>query len=281
MPQSVQWDPADYARHSATQQVWATELLARLPWRGDERILDVGCGDGQITARLAARVPGGKVVGADLSPAMIAHARAAHRRPNLRFEVMDARRIATPPDAFDVVFSNAALHWVDDHRAFLRGAARALRPGGRLAVSCGGRGNAHEVFLALRAVMRRAGWRECFRRIERPYFFHAPEQYVPWLTEAGFQPGRVRLAARAAHHPGAEGFAAWFRTTWMPYTQRVPEARREAFVAAVTQRYLERHPPDAHGQVVVRMVRLEIEATRCGAVGGPGASAQASGISAA
>lgn len=264
MPATVQWDAADYAQHSASQQVWATELLARLPLRGDEHLLDAGCGDGKITAALAARVPAGRVVGVDVSTAMIAHAQAHHRRANLEFAVMDARRLTVPSSAFDVVFSNAALHWVDDHRAFLSGAAAALRPGGRLAVSCGGRGNAHEVFVALRAVLRRAAWREYFRRLERAYFFHAPEHYARWLVEAGFRAERVCLAGKDAHHPGADGLAAWFRTTWLPYTQRVPEARREEFVAAVVARYLERNPLDAAGQARVRMVRLEIEAVRVG-----------------
>ena len=258
----VQWNAADYARHSASQSLWADDLLARCPLRGDEHILDVGCGDGKITARLAEMVAGGKVTGVDASAEMIAHARSQHTRANLDFQIMDARHLSLPAGTFDVVFSNASLHWVDDHRAFLRGAARVLRAGGRLAVSCGGRGNAQAVFLALRAVLRRATWREYFRRLERPYFFYAPDQYARWLPEAGFRAERVRLAEKDATHPGAAGLAAWLRTTWLPYTQRVPEARREEFVAAVTARYLEAHPLDAGGRAVVRMVRLEIEAVR-------------------
>jgi len=258
----VQWNAADYAQNSASQMLWADELLARLALRGDERILDVGCGDGKITARLAAAVPDGKVSGVDASLEMIAHAQAHHMRANLDFQVMDARHLDLLAGTFDVVFSNAALHWVDDHRAFLRGAARALRPGGRLAVSCGGRGNAQAVFVALRAVLRRATWREYFRRLERPYFFYAPEQYERWLREAGFRAEGVTLAGKDAHHPGAAGLAAWLRTTWLPYTRRVPEARREEFVAAVAARYLEKHPLDSAGQAQVRMVRLEIEAVR-------------------
>jgi trans-aconitate 2-methyltransferase len=258
----VQWNAADYARHSASQSLWADDLLARFPLRGDERILDVGCGDGKITARLAAAVPGGRVTGVDASAEMIAHAQAHHARANLAFQVMDARHLVLPPGTFELVFSNAALHWVDDHRAFLRGAARALRPSGRLAVSCGGKGNAQDVFLALRAVLRRAAWREFFRRLERPYFFYAPEQYDRWLPEAGFRATNVRLAEKAAAHLGAAGLAAWLRTTWLPYTQRVPAARREEFVAAVTARYLEEHPLDAAGRALVQMVRLEIEAVR-------------------
>ena len=260
--QPVQWDPADYARNSASQAVWAGELLSRLSLPRHARVLDVGCGDGQITAQIAASVPEGFVLGVDASPPMIAHAQAQHRASHLRFEVMDARQLAVQAASFDLVFSNAALHWVDDHRAFLRGAAAALRPGGRLAVSCGGRGNAQEVFVAVRAILRRATWRDYFRQLTRPYFFYAPEQYARWLPEAGFRAELIRLADKEAVHPGVAGLTAWLRTTWLPYTQRVPAERREEFLAAVTARYLARHPLDGKGQARVRMVRLEIEATR-------------------
>lgn len=255
------WNPADYAANSSTQMAWAKELIARLSLRGDERILDVGCGDGQVTALLARAVSRGRVVGCDSSPEMVAHAREQHRRHNLQFALADARDLRLP-GKFDVLFSNAALHWVDDHRAFLRGAATVLRTGGRLMISCGGCGNAAEVFAAVRAELRRAVWRDCFRRMESAYFFHRAEEYHAWLTAAGFKAERVRLAEKDGAHPGREGFAAWFLTTWLPYTQRVPEDRREAFVTAVTDRYLTKHPPDAAGAVHVRMVRLEIEAVR-------------------
>lgn len=257
----LKWNPTDYAASSSTQAVWAKEMIDRLSLRGDEHILDVGCGDGRLTELLARAVPRGRVVGCDAAPEMIAHARQQHRRRNLEFTLADARELRLP-GAFDVLFSNAALHWVDDHRAFLRAAAKVLRPGGRLMISCGGRGNAAEVFVALRSVLRRMEWRECFRQMQAEYFFHSAAEYDAWLPAAGFRAARVCLAAKDAAHPGREGFAAWFRTTWLPYTQRVPEARRADFVNAVTDRYLAKHPPAAAGTVHVRMVRLEIEATR-------------------
>jgi trans-aconitate 2-methyltransferase len=260
----VSWDPAAYAANSASQQSWARELIAGLHLRGHEHIVDVGCGDGKVTAELARAVPRGAVLGVDASPEMIGFARAAFppsNHANLRFEIMDARALRLEA-AFDLVFSNAALHWVDDHPAFLRGAAAGLRPGGRLVVSCGGKGNAQDVFVTLRAEIRLKRWKPFFRKIEKPYFFHQPEDYREWLPRAGFAAARVRLVEKEMLFPGPDGFAGWFRTTWLPYTQRVPEDRRPDFTAAVTGRYLARHPPDAAGRVRVRMVRLELEATR-------------------
>jgi trans-aconitate 2-methyltransferase len=260
----IAWNAAAYAANSVVQHTWARELIVRLGLCGDEHILDVGCGDGKVTAEIARALPRGSVTGADASPQMIEFAKknfTTKEFPNLRFRVMDARKIKFDRQ-FDLVFSNAALHWVDDHQAILRGAAAVLKPGGRLVVSCGGKGNAHDVFVALRPEMRLKRWREFFRRMPTPYFFYAPADYEKWLPRFGFQITRLELTPKDAAYFGAEGFATWLRTTWIPYVQRVPENLREEFIAAVTQRYVAKHPPDAENKVHVRMVRLEIDAVK-------------------
>ncbi len=268
MPATVakpaKWNAADYAANSVVQQSWARELIAKLKLRGDEHILDVGCGDGKVTAEIAKFVPHGFVGGVDASAEMIAFAKKtfpAKKFPNLKFQVMDARKIKFT-QSFDVIFSNAALHWVDDHEKILRGAAAVLKSGGRLIVSCGGKGNAQDVFVALRPEMRLKRWRDFFRRMPTPYFFYAPEDYKKWLPKFGFEINTLKLAPKDATYNGANGFATWLRTTWIPYVQRVPENVREEFIKAVTQRYAAKHPADADGKVHVRMVRLEIEAVK-------------------
>ncbi|MEI7806932.1 MAG: methyltransferase domain-containing protein [Verrucomicrobiota bacterium] len=263
-PAIATWNPADYAANSAVQQSWAGELIARLKLRGDEHILDVGCGNGKITAELATAVPRGLVIGMDASAEMIGFARekfSVLENPNLKFQITDAREIRSP-QKFDVFFSNAALHWVDDHEAILRGAASVLKSGGRLVISCGGKGNAHDVFLALRPEMRLKRWREFFRRMPMPYYFYAPSDYEKWLPQAGFRIQRLELSPKDATYAGVTGFATWLRTTWLPFVQRVSDDLREEFIAAVTQRYVAKHPPDAEGKILVRMVRLEIDASK-------------------
>jgi trans-aconitate methyltransferase len=261
---TTKWNAAEYAANSSVQQAWARELIAKLGLRGNEHILDVGCGDGKITAELAHGVPRGRVTGVDASRQMISFARKTFppfKVSNLKFHIMDARKIRFAKK-FDCIFSNAALHWVDDHEAILRGMASVLRPGGRLVVSCGGKGNAQDVFVALRPEMRLGRWRRYFRKMPKPYFFYTPDDYEKWLAHFGFKIRSIRLAPKDATYDGAKSFTSWLRTTWLPYVQRLPKDLRDEFIVAVTERYITKHPPDRKGKVHVPMVRLEIDAVK-------------------
>ncbi|OHD70354.1 MAG: hypothetical protein A2V99_05580 [Spirochaetes bacterium RBG_16_67_19] len=231
------WDSQDYARHSAAQAQWAQELIAKMELRGAEAILDIGSGDGKITAALAARVPGGGVLGLDSSPEMVEQALRTYppdRHPNLRFLLGNALELDFER-RFDLVFSNATLHWVRDHLRVLRGVARALKPGGR-------------------------PWAAWLGGLPFPYSFHGPQEYHGWLEQAGLRARRVQLLPKQMRQQGAEGLAV--RTTWLPYTQAVPAERREELVSRIVERYLRDHPPGADGVVTVEMVRLEVEAFR-------------------
>jgi trans-aconitate methyltransferase len=258
------WDATDYAKSSACQQQWARELIRKLELRGDESLLDIGCGDGKVTAEIAAYVPEGFVLGVDSSAEMIALAQSqypADAFPNLRFRKQDARNLPFC-DEFTVVFSNATLHWILDHRPVLRGIFTSLKPGGKALLQMGGRGNAADVIAVAEQVIASQEWRGCFEGFSFPYGFYGPDEYREWLREAGLQARRVELIPKDAAHQGREGFEGWYRTTWLPYTQRVSEEKREAFVALVVDSYLEHHPPDEQGMVHVKMVRLEVEALK-------------------
>ncbi|HEX9116917.1 MAG TPA: methyltransferase domain-containing protein, partial [Anaerolineae bacterium] len=222
------WDAADYARHSGGQYAWAQELLDKLALAPDERVLDIGCGDGKVTAALAGHVPQGRALGVDVSPEMIRLARARHPQaayPNLSFLLMDARRLCFT-EQFEVAFSNAALHWVRDHPAVLHGVAAALRRGGRLLFQMGGRGNAPDMFALLDEMLAGEPWRRYFVDFPFPFGFYGPEAYRGWLPLAGLSPIRLELLAKDMRHAGREGLAGWIRTTWLPYTQRLPEDLR-------------------------------------------------------
>ena len=122
------WDGRDYERHSSHQRAWGSDLMAELSLRGDERILDLGCGDGSLSRQFAERVPRGSVLGIDAAAAMLEAARDKCT-PNMAVQRLDITDLDFE-SAFDIVFSNASLHWVHDHTAVLRNIHRALRPGG-------------------------------------------------------------------------------------------------------------------------------------------------------
>lgn len=261
----VKWDAADYHKHSSAQQEWARELIGKLSLTGSEHVLDVGCGDGKITAEIVGLVPDGSVVGVDTSEEMVRFAAETfppQQWPNLSFRVMDASRLTFDRE-FDVVFSNATLHWVLDHGPVLRGIFRALKPGGRCLLQMAGKGNAQRFFetvLSAGPVVDK--WGGYFADLSFPYGFYSPEEYTPWLQAAGLSPVRVELFPRDMTQQGAEGLAGWMRTTWLPYTQRIPEAEREQFVTDAVAHYVSCYPPDDQGLVHVPMSRLEVEAVK-------------------
>jgi trans-aconitate 2-methyltransferase len=260
----MMWNPEDYAKNSDAQLMWARELRQSLDLQGTQSILDVGCGDGKITADFAATVPQSRVVGVDSSPQMIAYAirtYTAAQYPNLLFACTDARSLNFEHE-FDLVFSNATLHWVDNHKAFLEGASQALRRGGRLVISCGGKGNAADILQVFSEIIASKPWNRYFDNFYNPYFFYGEHDYALWLEEAGFKVERLELVPKDMTHPGEEGLAAWIRTTWMPFTFRIPENERDAFIARFVDRYLEKIPLDQDGLAHVRMVRLEVNALR-------------------
>jgi trans-aconitate methyltransferase len=256
------WDARDYVAHSAAQQEWARELIAKLRLRGDEAVLDIGCGDGRVTAMIAERLPEGSVLGVDMSRSMIALAQEQFPPgdyPNMSFRQMDARLLELPP-AFEVAFSTAALHWVDDHEAVLAGVRRSLRPGGRLLFQMGGRGNIAEAWAVVDEVIARPRWRGYFVDFAHPYHFHTPEDYEVWLPRAGFRDARADLFTKDMPHAGRGAFLGWLRTTWFVYTDRLPAELRDAFCDEVADSYSALRPPDADGVIHVRMMRLEVEA---------------------
>jgi len=256
------WNASDYARNASAQYAWASELIGKLALRGDEQLLDIGCGDGRISAELAKHLSRGGVYGIDASAEMIAEAWRSYTAdsfPNLGFQCMDARAIELP-QRFDIAFSNAVLHWVDDHSAVLQGVHNALRPGGRMLFQMGGEGNAEAFFSAVEAVTGAPRWRSYFKGFVAPYFFYGISDYERWLPQCGFDPVRIELIPKAMRHSSRESLKGWFRTTWFPYTDRLPRTERECFIEEIIDTYLTAYPPDSEGATTVAMVRLEVEA---------------------
>ena len=258
------WNPEDYARNSDAQLKWARSLTQNLNLKDYLSILDVGCGDGKITADFAATSPQSRVVGVDRSSEMIAYAQQKYpptQYPNLTFNCIDGRSLNFHQE-FALIFSNATLHWVDDHQAFLEGAKSALKNSGRLIISCGGKGNAAEILATFAELTSFTAWKSYFKGFRNPYFFYGLEEYRSWLHQAGFRVRRLELVPKDMTHQGKAGLSGWIRTTWMPFTKYVPEDLREEFIAEFINLYLEKNPLDDRGLTHVSMVRLEVDAEK-------------------
>jgi trans-aconitate 2-methyltransferase len=235
----AEWNAAEYARISGLQRAMAEEVLALLDLAGSERVLDVGCGQGKITAEIAARVPRGSVLGIDPSEDMIAFASShfgSAVRPNLRFEVGDARRLSFREE-FDVVVSFNALHWVPEQEAALRSIRSAMNAKGvaqlRL-VPAGKRKSLEDVIEETRLSSR---WTRYFQDFRAPYLHLTPEQYGAMAERNGLRVRRIHMEAKAWDFKSRPEFLAFCSVTFVEWTRFLPEPERTDFIMDVLGRY--------------------------------------------
>jgi trans-aconitate 2-methyltransferase len=235
----TEWHASDYFRQSGLQQAMAEEQLGRLTLKGGERILDVGCGDGKITAAIAARVPRGSVLGVDPSRDMIAFASSRFGPPghaNLRFEVADARRLPYR-DEFDLVVSFNALHWVPEQDAALGSIRAALKPGGRALLQLVPSGRRACLEDVIEEVRHRARWTGSFAGLRRPYAHFTPEEYRALAERSAFRVFRLHVEDKAWDFETRGAFVAFCLATFVEWTQRLPESEWETFITEVLDRY--------------------------------------------
>jgi trans-aconitate methyltransferase len=217
----------------------AGEVLALLDLQGTERILDVGCGNGKITAEVAARVPCGSVIGIDPSRDMIAFA-ASHFgpavRPNLHFVQSDVRRLPFQ-DEFDRVVSFNALHWVPEQDVALRSIHAALKSEGRAVLRLVPAGERKSLEDVIEDVRRSAKWSAPFQGFHKPYLHLTPDQYVALAERSGFRILRLSTEERAWDFKTREAFLAYCQVTLVEWTRLLPEPERPAFIGEVLDRY--------------------------------------------
>jgi SAM-dependent methyltransferase len=215
-----EWDPQQYGKHGAFVHGLAGGVLEWLNARPGERILDVGCGDGQLTARMAAA--GVSVVGLDSSAQMAAAARAR----GIEVTEGSAEKMPFAAQSFDAVFSNAALHWVRDHDAMMSEVKRVLKPGGRFVAEMGGHGNVAAILVAVSAALSRHGFAG---RQDSVNYYPTPEAYARRFTAHGFAVERMELIPRPTPL-GEGGMEAWIRTFRRGILELLPEEVRASVV---------------------------------------------------
>lgn len=252
------WAGASYDALSTPQQQMGGDVLARLRprLRGDETVLDAGCGSGRVTAALLPLVPNGRVIGVDGSPSMIAEARQL-LPASVELQVQDLAELVLDAPV-DAIVSTATFQWLPDHERLFGHLARALRPGGALEAQCGGAGNIASVAAAVDRLRQRPPWDVAFTGWEGPWNFATPERTSARLEAAGFVDVRTWLEPRPVPLP-AEHEHAYLRTVVLgSHLERLPDVVHDDFVEAI------RDELRVDGAIVLDYVRLNISATRAG-----------------
>ncbi len=258
-----EFDGKKYEAASAHQKEWGTKLIAELDLRGTERVLDLGCGDGALTAQIADLVPQGQVVGIDASQGMI-DAAAPKARANLRFLLMDINDLDFS-DEFDAVFSNATLHWVKDHRRLYQNVTRALRHGGRVRFNFAGDGNCSRFYKVIRQAMSKAEFTAHFAEFQWPWYMPTVDEYAALVASGGLSRTRVWPENADRFFPNEDAMIRWVdQPSLVPFLARVPPPDKQAFRAWVVAKMIQETRQD-DGRCFETFRRIHVYAVKSNA----------------
>jgi len=226
------WNAASYARVATSVHALGHALLDGLELRGDETVLDAGCGSGEVTAKLLERLPRGRVIAVDASPTMVAKATAALDPARTTTRVANLTEL-TVDEPVDVIFSSATFHWIRDHDALFARLFQALKPGGRLVAQCGGAGNVTAVVQALLDTVHEPRFAAADDQA-LPWNFATPEQAVQRLHRAGFAEAEAGLHRADLTPEEPDDF---IETVFVgAQLERLAPKDRDAFVAEMSRR---------------------------------------------
>lgn len=251
---------SQYEKASAHQTQWGQELMSLLSLSGTESILDLGCGDGRLTQQLAQLVPHGNVLGIDASAGMI---QAAKQREgsNLSFLQMDINAMDFREE-FDVIFSNAALHWVLDHRRLLHAAHCALKPNGKLLWNFAGNGNCSHFFAVVKELMNQIPYQPFFTQFSWPWYMPTLEEYRTLAKQAGFSEIQVKEVNADRYFVDSDSMIRWIdQPSLVPFLQPLPKDLKSSFREKTVQQMIRRTiQPD--GRCFETFRRIQVQAKK-------------------
>ncbi|MGD9695717.1 MAG: methyltransferase domain-containing protein [Thermoleophilia bacterium] len=254
-----EWNAESYERVSDPQVGWAAPVLDRLPLRGDETVVDAGCGTGRVTRMLAERLPRGRVIAVDGSLSMVEEARRRLADLAPRVEVRHSDLLAlTVPEPVDAILSTATFHWIVDHPALFARLHDALAPGGRLVAQCGGHGNIERVLQAAAAIGRLPAYSPHLAGFENRILFADGPTTVLRLEAAGFADARAWLEPAPVHLQDLATGTEFLATVVLRrHLEELPENLREPYARDVARRLR-----GGKRRVPLDYVRLNLEARR-------------------
>ena len=227
----VEWKAEEYDQQSAPHEGWQAQILERLELKGDETVLDAGCGTGRLTKRLVERVPNGRVIGVDASAAMIEKARE-HLGEDAELRQQDLTQLDLDVEV-DAVYSSAVFHWIQDHEALFRSLHGVMKPGAALEAQCGGQGNIAEVERALDALSGDERFAPYLRGDTQGTNFASVDDTHSRLAEAGFSDIRVWTQPWPVTPRDPRGYVSTVILPW--HLDRLPEELHDAFERAVIE----------------------------------------------
>ncbi len=174
-----------YKEASKHQKEWGSTIISEFNLIGSESVLDLGCGDGELTKQISYLLPHGKVIGIDASEGMICTAKKLETE-NLKFEKIDINEISYSEE-FDIIFSNATLHWVKDHQKLLGNCFKALKPGGILRFNFAGNGNCSNFFSVIQQIIKHRDYENFFKSFEWPWYMPDIEKYKTAVLKSNFK----------------------------------------------------------------------------------------------
>lgn len=253
-----------YYRTLCSHQVKAEDSLPKLNLKGDENILDIGCGDGKLTAKLASCVPHGRVLGIDNLEFIIEFAKEnfpTQKYPNLEFQKGDAQNLNFQNE-FDIIVSVSCLHIIIDHNPVLRGIYQALKDSGKFFLLIHAKESQQGISSVIQDLLQSKKWIDKLKQPIKIYGFYTPEEYETLLTTNGLMPEIMDLHKIDKAYPGKEELTKDILNTWLSLSSKIPEHLYQEFINDIVERYTELNPQNYDGIIQTQELFLEIIAKK-------------------
>jgi len=257
---NFEFDGEKYKKASKHQKEWGNSLISELELNGNEIILDLGCGDGVLTEQLSLLVPEGKVIGIDASRGMIQTAKKCEK-DNLSFICMDINDMDFKND-FDIIFSNATLHWVKNHEKLLKNSRTALKPNGFIRWNFAGDGNCSNFFDIVTSVINEEDYNEYFINFEWPWYMPSIEEYEKLIAKSGFSSVYINQENKDRYFSNVDEMIKWIdQPSIVPFIPCLPNNKKENFRDTVIRGMIEK-TKEADGRCFETFRRIDVKCVK-------------------